>query len=169
VSSVTCEGSQNLTQVAHKESSANHYFIDIWAKNGYQPTVASDSCVVVLGSNMAGNNRLEVAIISVTGANQTTLVYSGTGGAGAGASGTGTAANYTLPANNSNNLGINFVCGGTDGTFTPGSGITSRAQHGDNSNACGTLNAATATGATTALNWTIPSDSWVNTGLQIQP
>lgn len=169
ISTVTCEGTQSLSQLSHKESSASHYYVDIWGKNGYQPTVATDTCVVVMASDISGNMHLSVGIISVAGANQTTLVYSGTGGSGAGATGTGTAANYTLPANNANNLGIAGVCGGTDGTFTAGSGVTSRGYAGDNSNACGSFAIGTATGATTGLNWTIPSDSWISTGFQIQP
>jgi len=170
VSTVTCEsGAQSLSQLAFKESSAGKYYLAAWGKNNYQPTVGSVSCTVTLASAISGNITFSVGLLAVTGANQTTLVYSGTGGTGAGAANTGTAANFTLPANNANNLGINLVCDGTDGTFTPGSGITSRAYHGDNNNACGSFEIATATGATTALNWTVPNDSWVNLGFQIQP
>lgn len=166
VSTVTCGGTA-LSQLIHHEFAAGVYYIDIWTlANGVQPGTGAVSCVVVLASNLNANglSYMSVGIISAYNVGSPTWVTS----SATGAHGTGTAANLTLGGSDANGLVVDFICGGTDGTFSQSFGTTIN-KNANNANACATFVIARAVGGTTVLNWTIPSDNWINTGASFKP
>lgn len=153
ISTVTYAG-VSLSQLAKRDANYDTY---IWTlPDGTQPTTGANNVVVTLAGAMVGSaTRLRCAAITATGVDQTTAwTVSNCTGAG-----TGTTASCTLGANSASDLLFVVVCNGTS-IGSSGTGITSRASVNDSTGSCSSLGVGTGAGGTTAVSWTVGSDTW---------
>lgn len=154
ISTVTYAG-VSLSQLVKRDANYDTY---IWTlPDGTQPATGANNVVVTLASALVtvSQDYLTCAAITVTGVNQATA-WDVTDCTGAGSS---TTASCTLSANGSSDLLAVFVCNGTS-IGTAGSGLTSRQSTNNGAGACNSLGAGTGTGGTTAVSWTVGSDTW---------
>jgi len=142
---------------------SGNYYCDIWKlADGTQPTTGANNVVVTMPSLIAADSVLSSGAISAYNVDQTTNLVAASYAA---SSGTGTSATLTLGSSNANDLVTTAVCSGSTGAQTQSFGTTRFSNAGDNHGACNVVSGATAVGATTAIAWTVVSDSWRTLGV----
>lgn len=154
ISTVTYNG-VSLSQLVKRDANYDTY---IWTlPNGTEPASGAHNVVVTLASGLGtvSQDYLTCVAITAAGVNQTSA-WDVTDCTGAGS---GTSATCTLSANSSNDLLAVFVCNGTS-IGAAGSGITSRQSTNNGAGACNSLGGGTGAGGTTAVGWTVGSDTW---------
>lgn len=136
-------------------------YSDMWTMPaGTQPTTGTNNLVVTFTGDITvicnANATILVQVFSLFNVDQTTIFTST--GSGNGSSGT---ASITLSSSAATDLVVHGGCGGSN--VSAPTGTQRQLDNLSTLNSCGSGVAATATGGTTSVGFTIsPSDSWLN-------
>lgn len=156
VTSVTYAG----VSLTSKRTEGTTYHCDLWSlPDGTQPATGANNVVITLAGTTTGlNNRLRGAAVTFTGVDQTTAWTSSNNGN----NGNSSTSTLTISASGADDMGIDFVCHGTDVTTTT---ETDRLNIDDGAAACNSLGVATAAGGDTSFSWSHSgADTWIIIG-----